>query len=291
MRFAHYLPVAALLILTACSSPKTPEPEAGNGTGNEFDIDLVFGSGITDDQKQLFEDAAARWEKVITDDLPDTPLTKKENACKQGDPAFEGTVDDLLIYVDAAPRDGSGGVLGASGPCFTREESSLPLYGTLNLDSADLDRPSSLILHEMGHVLGFGLLWNDLELTRACPNDLRYFGEDAGREWGTLGGSGELLVEDKPNAPGTQCVHWEQEVFGRELMTSRIRDGDTARLSRLTIGALGDLGYTTDKGAADPYRLPVTSQNANSNLVKGNAQEMVLSPSWSIDENGRVAEY
>ena len=287
MRFLRILLLTApLSILSACSSPEASKPDnPGNNNRETFDIDFVFGPGIADDQKEGFEDAAARWEQVITGDLPDTPLNKKENDCEQGDPAFEGTVDDLLIYVNAASRDGSGGVLGAGGPCFTREESSLPLYGTLELDSADLDEPTSLILHEMGHVLGLGLLWRDLELTRECPDDLRYFGYGAREAWGSLSGSGDLLVEDKPGAPDTQCVHWEGEVFGRELMTSQIRDGDDAPLSRLTVGALKDLGYEVDEGAADAYRLPDMARAA---AHPTRLEEVLLPPTWNVDEDGEV---
>ena len=290
MRFAQLSLFAALwLMLVACSGSETSKPDGpDNDIQNTFNIDFIFGSGISDDQKKLFEDAATRWEQVITSDLPDTPLTKQENACEQGDPAFEGTVDDLLVYVDVAPRDGSGGVLGASGPCFTREESSLPLYGTLNLDSADLDRPSSLILHELGHVLGLGLLWRDARLIGACPNDLRYSGSSAKGEWHALGGSGDLLVEDKPGAPATQCLHWEGAVFGQELMTSQVKDGDDASLSRVTVGSLEDLGYKVDKDAADAYRLPdVTPQPRSTHSAK----EVVLPPTGYVDKNGEVVRY
>ena len=287
MKFLHILLLTApLLVLSACSSPGAPKPDdPGDSSREAFDIDFVFGPGIADDQQEVFEDAAARWEQVITGDLPDTPLSKEEDACEQGDPAFEGTVDDLLIYVNAAPRDGSRGVLGAGGPCFTREGSSLPLYGTLELDSADLDEPTSLILHEIGHVLGLGLLWHDLELTRECPDDLRYFGEGAGEAWRALGGPGNLLVEDAPGAPDTQCVHWEGEVFGRELMTSQVKDGDDAPLSRLTVGALEDLGYEVDASAADAYRLPDTVRAA---AHPARLEEVLLLPTWHVDEDGEV---
>ena len=63
------------------------------------------------------------------------------------------------------PIDGPGAVLGAAGPCLVRNADFLSLYGIMFFDIDDLDFLEQIgffdevVIHEMGHVLGFGTLW------------------------------------------------------------------------------------------------------------------------------------
>jgi Leishmanolysin len=53
---------------------------------------------------------------------------------------------------------------------------------------------------------------------------------------------------------GTRCVHWDEECLRNEIMTGQIPPaGQKAILSRITIGALHDLGYSVNYKAAEPY--------------------------------------
>ena len=93
---------------------------------------------------------------------------KAANACGVGDPALSNfIVDDLLIFVSLVGIDGVGKVLGQAGPCFIRTSNKLTVIGIMKFDTADLPNMEAngtlndVILHEMGHVVGFGSIWDD----------------------------------------------------------------------------------------------------------------------------------
>ena len=58
-------------------------------------------------------------------------------------------------------------MLGQAGPCFIRTSNKLTVIGIMKFDTADLPNMEAngtlndVILHEMGHVLGFGSIWDD----------------------------------------------------------------------------------------------------------------------------------
>ena len=64
---------------------------------------------------------------------------------------------------------------------------------TMEFDSADVAGMfangtwTNVILHEMGHILGIGTLWNTLGLKNGSPGD--YIGANALREYRTLSGT------------------------------------------------------------------------------------------------------
>src|SRR5207302_10832308 len=92
--------------------------------------------------------------------------------CGANSPAINETVDDVLIFVTLDSIDGPGKILGQAGPCFIRTQGRLPIVGIMHFDTADVanlensGQFKSVILHEMGHVLGFGTIWDagDLNL-------------------------------------------------------------------------------------------------------------------------------
>lgn len=237
-----------------------------------FNITLDFASSISSTQQAAFESAAARWSQAITQGLPDIPVTIQAGACS-GLPTstLTGVIDDVRIGVQVGPIDGPGKVLGYGGPCYTRSSDGLTAYGIMKFDSADLTQLEqqgllqATILHEMGHVLGFGTLtlWRSL-LAGSGTADPRFTGTNAVREWQALGGTGQVPVENCLDAsgspiqgcgPGTRDAHWREATFGRELMTGYLNSGANP-MSRVTVGSLADLGYTVDYGAADSYSLP-----------------------------------
>src|SRR5690606_11905380 len=59
---------------------------------------------------------------------------------------------------------------------------------------------------------------------------------------------------DTHGSDGTAGGHWDQATFGDELMIGY--PSGLSRLSKVTIGALEDLGYIVDYTLADAYRLP-----------------------------------
>ena len=250
------------------------EPSPGTPSASGYSIDLRFsGSDFTAARRTVFLRAAERWSSLITDDLPTVSINKSSNGCG---PAFSGDVDDLMIYAVIRPIDGPGNVLGQAGPCYIRQTGSrLPVFGIMEFDSADVleleadGQLETVILHEMGHVLGIGTLWDaagaghsnldykgdgaDCSSTTSFTVKPSFNGAAAGFEYGALGGEGQPPVEDGYGA-GTKCGHWDEELFAEELMTGYL-DAGSVPLSRLTIASLADMGYGVNYDAAEDYAL------------------------------------
>lgn len=222
---------------------------------SEFQIDVVFADNtLTLTQQEVFTDAANRWAQIIIGDLPDV-----------SDPQV-GDVDDLVIRVSTPDIDGPGGILGRGEPTFLRGDSLLPITGIMEFDAADLARLEAngqlvdVILHEMGHVLGFGTIWELLELVEGVGgSDPRYVGAGATAEYNDVFGLGENSIPlENTGGPGTRDSHWRESVFDNELMTGFLDSGMDNPISRITAASLEDLGYEVNLGAADPY-LPPTN--------------------------------
>jgi hypothetical protein len=203
---------------------------------------------MTASQRAIFEEAAARWEQVITGDLP--------NATYNGQ-----VVDDVLIGASGAVIDGPFGILGQAGPDRFRSGSFLPYHGFMEFDTADLaslEANGSLlavILHEMGHVLGVGTIWGNLGLiTGAGGSNPRFTGAQATAAYNQIFNRNETSVPvENQGGPGTRDGHWRESVLTHELMTGYIGPGLNIPLSRITIAALADMGYQVNLSAADPF--------------------------------------
>ena len=122
--------------------------------GSDFDIEFVFLDPFTDSEKNVFRIVARRWTAVITEDLPDYELTQGWSG-QCGDQSFEipagERIDDLRIYVTSFDFDGT--ITGRGSPNLLRDNTHLPVLGCIDLAKGAND---ITILHEIGHVLGFG---------------------------------------------------------------------------------------------------------------------------------------
>lgn len=68
---------------------------------------------------------------------------------------------------------------------------------------------------------------------------------------------------------GTRLGHWRETTFDNELMTGWVEEGNVRMpLSKLTTGALRDLGYTVDESKAEEYRLPMAAAVAGRSFVR-----------------------
>ncbi len=256
--------------LPVLSSVRVTQAAAAPAGGGAFTITLRFVNTPTDAQRAFFEAAAAKWQGIITGDLPDVSGKFPARTCGSQfpTPGFKGSIDDILIDVLLQPIDGVNGVLGASGPCLIRTADALTAYGVMFFDTADLQALADeglldeVVVHEMGHVLGFGTLWNIGRslLQGSGTADPRFIGPLAISAYDKLGGSGTVPVEGD-FGPGTRDTHWDEATFDNELMTGFLNSGDNP-LSALTVAAMGDLGYVIDDRAGDRYKLPRTGPAA-----------------------------
>ena len=176
----------------------------------------------------------------------------------------------MVIYFLVQPIDGDGGVLGFAGPCST-DMFNFVRVGIVVLDIVDLDvyldDPNGddlvreILLHEIGHVLGIGTRWVEGEtyLVPGSGNGYPYQKPGANKAHVDYGGAGpDALVEDS-GGEGTAGGHWKEDVYENELMTGYVEGlGYHNIMSRVTLGALADLGYRINTKAPDYYVLPGT---------------------------------
>ncbi|MEA2722932.1 MAG: hypothetical protein QOH59_703 [Gemmatimonadales bacterium] len=296
---------------TALSAAFTAVAEADH-TG--FNIGLKYLSPATPAQQQAFNNARLRWETVISADLEDVLLQSAAGACGDDTPAVDQTVDDVLILVRLAPNDGPGGILGGAGPCFVRSTDPpddpvdpLTVMGVMEFDTEDLQSLEDggfledVILHEMGHVLGIGTLWDfqgllaDPSLSPSgTPNpgaDPHFTGSQAIAAFDNAGGLtyvGEKVPVEDMGGVGTADAHWRESVLDNELMTGFIGSGLNP-LSRITIASLADQGYPVNFAAADPYSFLLGSLRALDSRPKLLLKNDILRhPIRKVDRHGRV---
>lgn len=251
------------IIIDDLSTNVLKTTEASGVDRGRFNITLRYLLPPTDRQVEVFEAAAARWERIIIKDVPSVegPIPSAFG----GFPDIEGTIDDLVIEVALAPIDGPGGILGQAGPNFVRTDDFLSLTGVMFFDVDDLafleeiDLFEEVIVHEMGHVLGVGTLWNvapfgfDRTLIGAVDTNPYFLGKKANVFWNAEGGTNELPVENM-GGPGTALGHWRESTMNNELMTGFLNLGENP-LSRITAGSMRDLGYGS-ASVGESYDLP-----------------------------------
>ena len=211
----------------------------GIDDANEFNIQINFSGKWTPQQQAVVEWAADFYSQIITADV-------RDDFDLSGNP-----VDDIAITISSVPIDGSGGFLALTGISAVRDPGSvdqwLPVTASIFLDSTDLKDHSlsgtwdAIILHEIGHALGFvGGLFGVLGLTDGG----HFTGANAEAAYG-----GPVPLEDTGGS-GTAGSHWDEATFApngqlmsNELMTGFFVPGETTLLSDTTIGAFADLGY------------------------------------------------
>ena len=103
--------------------------------------------------------------------------------------------------------------------------------------------------------IGFGTIWAVRELIDSAEAPCAYsMGSAATSEYQAISG---CSADDVPIDQGG-CAHWDESCFLDELMSSSLGPTDANneiehQLSRITLAALDDLGYSVDYNAADPF--------------------------------------
>ncbi|GMR11974.1 MAG: hypothetical protein BMS9Abin29_0160 [Gemmatimonadota bacterium] len=289
--------------------PPPPPPPPG-----EFTIELVFITPVTDGVRAAFESAKSRWQTIIQGDIPAVDFALNPlatNTCTNGQPEVSDVVDDVRIFVKVFEIDGPGRVLGRAGFCVARDlPEPLPAIGVMSFDEADLarldadGRLTTVILHEMGHVLGIGSLWSILEmvLNPSLPSfqgsDTYFRGRMAIAAFNDAGGTsytGKKVPVENELGPGSADVHFRESVMKTELMTPILGNDPSTPLSAISAESLADMGYTVDATRADAFTLDLSAAAAAApaaaEVPAGSIRfenDVLKGPIYVVDPRGRI---
>ena len=240
-----------------------------------FNIQLLPLGGETDYDEDLLW-AKQRWEEIIVNDLVDFPNSDGEINFLDGTGySYSGSVDDVVIAYQFGEIDGLDGILGSAGPVLVRLNSRTPASGLMEFDNVDFQAlypPGSfaaryILVHEMGHVLGIGVTGPCFEECGVANGEasFEYTCQRAAAEYAKIvkctdfaAGPLNLKLEDD-GGEGTFCSHWEDDNFDHpdssEMMTGFFDNSKNQPISRVTLGALEDMGYVVDYCAGEKYPL------------------------------------
>jgi len=288
-----------------------------------YDIAIVHAdsSALSERQLAAFEDAEEYWEDAIRGNLPAGLVRKAslERCLSLGGIDLEVSgdrfVDDLLIYADAREIDGPGGIFAGAGPCQVRIDTYLPVVGVMFFDIEDLDEMEDVqdgehldgtILHEMAHVMGFGIVWDTLGLLvdpvdpedPTGDEDTHFIGEEALAAFDSIGGDeyedGEPVPVQNLGGRGVVNGHWRESVFDTELMTPYLDGGVANPLSIVTLASFQDVGYEeVDLDLAEDFELPESSPNPGPHALHPVrlGDDILWIPIAVADRDGRVMRY
>ena len=236
-------PLRAFLLSLFLASP-------ASGATNLFSITLDYSGNET--YLPMFQEAKAIWEQIIPSYINGNQSTA----------SFSG----ITITATIGAMDGFGNILGSAGPTWGGYDDAgflLASAGEMEFDEADVGGLDShfttVILHEMGHVLGLGTLWtyNNLYVT------------GSGQYTGAAGLAAYRVEFQQPDATympvelgggeGTADGHWNEVNGGAgltglvsgisgsdmayELMTGWLNTDQPYFISNVSRGSLRDLGY------------------------------------------------
>lgn len=230
-----------------------------------FQIDINFIGNVPPIVQGAAKTAVNKWQSVIIGDLPPVVVGGK-------------FIDDFLMNVQMGliggmKSDGKDGVLANAWPMGPDGKkpairSASPTgnhtayMGTTGIDPEDTDFAglTQVLMHEMGHALGIGSFWKyqrffpkdfpDLKLIEGADTDTpEYVGANAVAQYASYyQGTTVTGVPVQPYVLG----HWDEDYLGTELMTPFAEDGPMP-LSRVTLGALADLGYQVNYAKAEVW--------------------------------------
>lgn len=235
------------------------------GSADAAILDIVVNYTGDAQYQPLFASAEATWESYITGYQNGFVTATTAGSSYTGGE----TVSQLYIDASITAIDGPGMILGSAGPTELALDSSsfyLATDGAMQFDSADVAGLGSsledVILHEMGHVLGFGTLWELNGVYNEAGNPGEYTGSNATAYWQSeFGQSGTPDVE-LGGGSGTAHGHWNEvdggvsatsitDSLGRdmqnELMTGWLNSNPF--ISDMTLASLEDIGFTVDYAA------------------------------------------
>lgn len=297
-------PAAGLNTMTATSAGLGGSPVTFNATGgttvSNFTIQLQYLTAASPANQAVFNLAKSRWEQAITGDLGAVTANLNTGTC--GNQTINTTINDVLIFVELDSIDGPGQILGQAGPCFIRNggaAANLTTIGIMTFDTFDLaglaaqGELNDVILHEMGHVLGFGTLWNN-PFPVANAGLTQFIGANALAAYtGSNGGTGAFVPIEDNGGAGTAGSHWEESIFQSEVMTGFIT-GTVRPFSLTTIQSMADMGYVVNPAAADAFNINTqpTIRTGQVPMLRPFGDDIRKGPIQYMDPNtGRVTGY
>eukprot|EP00924_Labyrinthula_sp_SR-Ha-C_P012003 snap_masked-scaffold_26-processed-gene-1.41-mRNA-1 protein AED:1.00 eAED:1.00 QI:0/0/0/0/1/1/2/0/417 len=190
-------------------------------------------------------------------------------------------IEDLVVAALLQPMDGERGMLGFANVCMINEKNGLPLAGVMVFDTADtalmdkLEILEFVILHEMMHVLGFGITWTLLigpngdllsnftviedkvfsytdkgELIIHPENEPKYTGVEGVTEFENLSGKPEMFIPIQGAMIGGEAVFNESAGVGQSQLDGHL-DSDTFENALMT--------YTLDEDFLPNFPLAAVS--------------------------------
>ena len=254
-----------------------------------FNIQLVFAPDIIEEDRQVFQDAARRWEEVIIGDLSDEEITNSVGSEWMDQVIKENPViDDLLVFVayNTEPYGPAAFAIQRwNRPqgddvnlCAVGEIQFAPELRTDEIKyGGEIARPNILVyniaLHEIGHLVGIGSggrwdellrqitdpsLYEDILNNKVLPNDTHWLGPQAIAAYDDLGGEG---YQGK-KVPVWQLIpiHWRG--LSRDTMSALGLDEEIRSkevISTVSAAALADMGHEIDFSQA--VRVPTDHEN------------------------------
>ena len=245
------------------------------------EIDIMF-SGDTSFQP-LFDNAALIWESILPSYQDGTT----------GFGPFASPIGPIVVDAGVSAIDGPNGTLAFAGPSSGTTDNGgffVTTEGDLQFDSADIDTLAAdgnlqdIIVHELGHVLGFGTLWVANDVFDGTSSDTsvgEYTGNFGVVTYNQEFGLDEAFVPIENNGgPGTANGHFDEEFFGvalnsdptvdapagsssvqefrfgpneGELLTGVFRPGVDLFLSDTTAATFQDIGFNVDFAAVEAF--------------------------------------
>ena len=261
-----------------------------------FNIELI-NMGSNKNFDDLFMRAKLKWETIIVADLSNHSAVITIPGFDWFDNTWQTpvnkSIDDVLIGYEISSIDGLEGKLGYAGPKYARfgeqnEDGSYKtvtsLSGIMKFDIDDFNIMSYedielVILHEMGHVLGVGTFWKNYKCGMECENGNRVYScTNAVEEYKKLMNTSAILLLQNET-----CSHWSESAFASpdssELMTPYFEAYKYQPITKVSLGALKDLGYSVNMDAADLWSL---QQNSSSRSL---FDVLMPTTTFTLDEN------
>ncbi|PSQ95671.1 MAG: hypothetical protein BRD55_08510 [Bacteroidetes bacterium SW_9_63_38] len=237
-------------------------------TSPAFALEVRFLDDFTSDQKSNIRNALVPWNQAITEDLESVSVSQIPPDCELD----KADVDDVLLVIRKADLDGSGGRLAQAKPCVGRTDAEgnvkTAALSLIEIDKADLGNTAleEIVTHEIGHALGIGVSefqgWGENVSGLNTPNP-SHSGANTTSAFDNLEDEAYLssgVPVANTGGQGTAGAHWREVNLKTELMTGFIDNSKNSPLSRVSLAALADIGYSVDLSTADSYSLPMPQE-------------------------------